>query len=104
MLGGRLETGRTRVSQQAGMLQLTRRRADQLFDDMRRQTFVETDRLFALLMALQWVFGVVLALVAAPRAWTGSPSPHDYLWTAILMGGAISALPIALAVARPGRA
>lgn len=70
------------MSQQAGMIQLTRRRADQIFDEMRRQIFVETDRLFGLLMAVQWALAVILAWVASPRAWAGSTNGiHVHLWT-----------------------
>jgi hypothetical protein len=62
-----------------------------------------TDRLFAWLMAGQWVFGIVVALLVSPYAWEGKVrTVHVHVWAAILLGGAISALPIALAVLRPG--
>jgi two-component system, sensor histidine kinase and response regulator len=86
------------------MLSLTRRRTEEIFNGLRRQIFVETDRLFAILMALQWIFGIVIAYMVSPRAWAGSTSGiHIHVWAAIFLGGAISSFPIALAIIRPGQ-
>src|SRR6185295_3779479 len=64
-----------------------------------------TDHMFAVLMTLQWVAGIVAAYVISPRAWIGSTSQtHVHVWAALFLGGAISSLPIFLAVTRPGRA
>ena len=88
----------------SGLLSLTRRRTEEIFDGLRRKSFVDTDRLFAILMAVQWVFGIVVAYVVSPRAWAGSTSGiHIHVWAAIFLGGAISSFPIALALARPGQ-
>jgi two-component system sensor histidine kinase/response regulator len=92
------------VNHESGMLELTRRRTEEIFAGLQRQIFVETDRLFAILMALQWVFGIVIAYVVSPRAWAGSTSGiHIHVWAAIFLGGAISSFPIMLALTRPGR-
>src|SRR5271155_735382 len=62
-----------------------------------------TDRMFALLMAIQWVFGIVAALVISPRTWAGAASQiHPHVWTAIFLGGVIAAPPILLALYKPG--
>jgi signal transduction histidine kinase len=64
-----------------------------------------TDRMFAKLMALQWVAGVAFALWVSPLAWAGSDSrTHVHVYAAVFLGGAISALPIALALLHPGAA
>src|SRR6185295_16976183 len=64
-----------------------------------------TDHMFAVLMTVQWLFGIVAAYVISPRAWIGSTSQtHIHVWAAVFLGGAISSLPIFLAVTRPGRA
>ena len=56
-----------------------------------------TDRLFAVLLLLQWIAGITLALVYSPRIWTGSVSEtHPHLWAAIMLGGMISVFPICL--------
>src|SRR5262249_25435610 len=55
-------------------------------------------------MALQWVAGVGAAFWLSPYAWAGSTSSvHLHVWAALLLGGAISSLPIALALMQPGR-
>jgi PAS domain S-box-containing protein len=65
----------------------------------------DTDRMFAVLMAVQWVAGVAAAIWVSPRAWVGSVSEiNANVWAAIFLGGAISIFPIALAVRNPGAA
>lgn len=79
------------------------RRAEERFQAHRNQIFCATDRIFAWLMAGQWVFGILVALTFSPYAWAGKThSVHTHVWIAILLGGALSSLPIALALLRPG--
>jgi two-component system sensor histidine kinase/response regulator len=83
---------------------LTRRRTEEIYNGLRQQTFRQTDHLFAVLMSLQWVFGVAAAIWISPRTWAGTTSQiHVHVWAAIFLGGAISGFPIALAILRPGR-
>ena len=64
-----------------------------------------TDRLFAVLLLLQWIAGIVLALVYSPRTWTGAASEiHPHLWAAVILGGMISVFPVCLVLLRPGAA
>jgi hypothetical protein len=78
-------------------------RADARFRSHRQEIFRATDRLFAFLMAGQWVFAIAVAVVFSPYAWEGKvKTVHAHVWTAILLGGALSSLPIALALLRPG--
>ena len=80
-------------------------RAAELFERDRTAIFRATDRWFAVLMAFQWVAGVAAALWISPRTWTGATSEvHVHVWAAVFLGGAISFVPISLALARPGRA
>jgi diguanylate cyclase (GGDEF)-like protein len=80
-----------------------RPRAESLFDEHRRAIFKRTDRMFAALMAIQWVAGVAAALWLSPKTWAGPDSQtHVHVWAAVFLGGAISLFPIALAVVRPG--
>jgi PAS domain S-box-containing protein len=80
-------------------------RAKELFTIDRQANFERVDRIFIGLMLLQWVFGIVLALLASPYSYSGDTrSIHPHLYMAIFLGAAISALPIALAILRPGRA
>lgn len=77
--------------------------ADQLYAEHQRQVYVQTDRMFAVLMSVQWLAGIVAALVISPRTWIGQTSEvHMHVWAAILLGGVISVVPIAMAVFKPG--
>src|SRR5436305_50898 len=57
-----------------------------------------TDRMFAWLMAFQWLGGIIAALWISPRTWEGTIShTHVHVWAAVFLGGVISAFPIFLA-------
>src|SRR5688572_2909942 len=79
-------------------------RAEQLFEDHRDRVYRRTDRVFAVLMVAQWVFAIVLALVVSPVAWAGRiESVHVHVYAAVFLGGAITSLPLALTLLKPGR-
>jgi len=64
---------------------------------------VRTDRMFAALMMLQWLGGIAMVLLVSPRTWIGAQSElHPHVLMAVLGGGVLAALPIVLAVFRPG--
>jgi len=79
------------------------RRAGDLFAQSQHDIHTRTDRLFAGLMAIQWVSGIVFALWVSPLAWSGTTIrvPSD-VWAAIFVGGAICLLPALLGLFRPG--
>jgi PAS domain S-box-containing protein len=78
-------------------------RAEELFQQHRRQIFRQTDQLFARLMLFQWLACIVIALVVSPRTWDGGSSQiHIHVWSAILIGGAISLFPVWMARVWPG--
>ncbi|PYR44702.1 MAG: hypothetical protein DMF89_27150 [Acidobacteria bacterium] len=86
------------------ILRRTQSRTEEIFAGLQQHVFAQTDRLFAVLMAAQWVFGVGVAYWVSPRTWAGTGSQvHVHVWAAIFLGGAISAFPIALALMWPGR-
>ncbi|MBI3410178.1 MAG: PAS domain-containing protein [Planctomycetes bacterium] len=79
-------------------------RAAELFEDHQRSIFKRTDRMFAGLLAFQWLAGVIAAAWISPLTWEGaSSSTHIHVLAALYLGGAITALPVALALLRPGR-
>jgi two-component system sensor histidine kinase/response regulator len=79
--------------------------ATALFRAHQQQIYERTDRLFAQLMAAQWVAAIVFALWVSPLAWNGADSrTHIHVWAAVFLGGAISILPAVLALKRPGAA
>ena len=82
----------------------TSRRIAEIFDDHKQLVYKRTDRMFAGLMTLQWIAGVAAALWLSPKTWVGTESQtHPHVWAALFLGGAISLLPIVLALTRPGR-
>ncbi len=82
----------------------TRRRADELFTLHQRQIYVQTDRMFAALMVVQWLASIAAAVLISPRTWIGTRSEvHPHIWAAVLLGGVITSLPVLLAAFQPGR-
>src|SRR3984957_9148016 len=70
-----------------------------------QQVWQRTDRMFAGLMALQWLAGIGVALWITPLVWIGATSSlHLHVLAAIFLGGAIAAFPILLVFLRPGQA
>jgi signal transduction histidine kinase len=56
-------------------------------------------------MGAQWLAGIAFALLVAPRTWSGAESRiHVHVWAAVILGGAVSLFPAALALRRPGEA
>ncbi|MGC2239079.1 MAG: EAL domain-containing protein [Pyrinomonadaceae bacterium] len=79
--------------------------AEQIYADHQQQIYRQTDRMFAVLMIIQWLAGVVAAFVITPRTWIGQTSNiHIHVWAAVFLGGIISFFPIVLAFLRPGHA
>src|SRR3989338_9137801 len=82
-------------------MQMTK--TETLFQNMQQAIFVRTDRMFAVLMVAQWIFGLGCAFIISPRTWAGSISQtHIHVWMALFLGGIITALPVFLAWSRPG--
>ena len=83
--------------------ELTLRRTQETFEELRQRTFIQIDRMFAALMAVQWLAGVAAAYWISPLTWSGASSePSIHIWAAVVLGGLISAVPIAMALLRPG--
>lgn len=95
----------TDVAGQADAVERIVQRAEARFQASRDSLYRSTDRLFAWLMAGQWLFGIGVALFFSPYAWEGKVrTVHAHVWAAVFLGDLIAAFPIALAVLRPGRA
>jgi two-component system, NtrC family, sensor histidine kinase HydH len=77
-------------------------RAQVLFDEHCKQARRRANALFLWLMIGQWLFSIVLALVFSPYAWAGRSSViHVHVYAAIILGGLISAFPLALIRLKP---
>jgi two-component system, sensor histidine kinase and response regulator len=80
-------------------------RADQIFRAHQLRVYQKTDRVFAQLMTVQWLAGILFAVLISPRAWSGSTSQvHVHVWAAIFLGGGITVLPVLMALLRSGDA
>ena len=62
-----------------------------------------TDRIMCGLMVLQWLFGIIAALVISPQTWIGTYSQTNiHVYAAVFLGGALTGLPIYMARYFPG--
>ena len=78
-------------------------RTAELLGEQLSLTHKRTDRMFAWLMVIQWLAGIVAAIWISPKAWDGEYShTHIHVWAALFLGGAISCFPVFLAVRWPG--
>ncbi len=78
-------------------------RALELFLRMRMDTFRRTDHLFAGLLVIEWLGAIAFTMLVSPLTWAGGESQtHFHVWTALVLGGSIISLPLAMALARPG--
>ncbi len=85
--------------------QTTKQRAQSLFQEQQQSVYRQTDRLFAGLLIFQWFACILIALVLSPRTWAGHYSDvHIHVWTALLLGGAITIWPVVLVITKPGEA
>lgn len=62
------------------------------------------DRMFAGLLVLQYLAGIIAAFVVSPFAWAGKERVvHMHVWVAVLGGAGIALLPVLMAIFKPGR-
>lgn len=79
-------------------------RAESLYQEQVTARHVRADRLFAVLMVVQWLFAILLAVLISPFAWDGEVRAfHPHLYAAVFLGGAIAVAPFLLSVYRPGQ-
>lgn len=62
-LAVRVDTGTDYTSD---VVRVTRHRTAEIFAELQQRIFRDTDRLFAVLMTAQWVFGIVVAYWVLP--------------------------------------
>jgi PAS domain S-box-containing protein len=80
-------------------------RALDLFDQQWSANARRTDRMFAVLMILQWIAAIVVSLVMSPRTWAGTHSQiHPHVLLSVCFGGVLAAMPVYLAWQAPGQA
>ncbi len=78
-------------------------RAESLYCEQRGRMDRWMDRSMAVLFLVQWLVEIVLAIWISPRTWSGLESAiHPHVWTAVVLGGLVISLPLALIRFRPG--
>jgi hypothetical protein len=78
-------------------------RAETIRDEQLLVRRIRIDRMFAVLLVVQYLAGIIGALVVSPYAWQGKERVlHMHVWVAILGGAGIIILPILMAIFRPG--
>jgi signal transduction histidine kinase len=79
------------------------RRSGELFAAYQHDIHRRTDRMFAGLMAFQWVLGIAFALLVSPLTWEGDVSrTNPHVFSAVVLGGVISLFPALLGWFYPG--
>jgi signal transduction histidine kinase len=77
--------------------------AEAIFAASEHKSRAEIDRLFAVLMLLQWIAAIAIAFVVSPQTWIGDQARvHVHIWAAVLLGGVLSGLPIVFSRLMPG--
>jgi two-component system, sensor histidine kinase and response regulator len=80
-------------------------RAAELFRAHEQIIYRRADSFFGRLMVVQWLAGILFALVISPRTWIGQVSEvHPHIFAAIFFGGLVPALPVFFIITRPGEA
>ncbi|HEY1170542.1 MAG TPA: response regulator [Verrucomicrobiae bacterium] len=86
------------------LAQAVSQRAGQLFFEHQQSIIKHTDLLFAKLMVCQWFFALLLVFWISPSNWSGENSSiHPHVWAALILGGIVTVLPVALAKFQPGQ-
>jgi two-component system, sensor histidine kinase and response regulator len=79
-------------------------RSHELLAYHQQDIYRRTDSLFATIMVFQYLAGIGIAAWLSPLTWRGQYSAiHLHLWTAILLGGALTSLPLYLAIYHTGK-
>jgi len=77
-------------------------RAKQLLQRQREEVYREADRLFVCVLLAEWAVLLIIALLGAPEIGRADSRGPDLPWIALIFGGAITLVPIALARVRSG--
>jgi PAS domain S-box-containing protein len=79
-------------------------RAKEIYDAEEFYLSLKTDRMFVILMSIQFLAGIAAAIWISPMAWNGTSSyVNPHVWLALFLGAAVNGFPILLTFLRPGQ-
>ena len=79
-------------------------RAQELFADHMHRLHARIDRMFVVLMGVQWAFSAFIVLWLSPFTWNGAQREvHPHVWMAVLLGGLLAVPAIVAGVWFPGQ-
>ena len=79
------------------------RRSAEVYDSQMSTIHCRMDRMFCVVLLLQWLGGITAALLISPTTYAGpAASIHPHVVAAFFLGGAIISLPVAMGLLRPG--
>ena len=95
----------TLPSTQLALDERSSHRAEEILQARLHDNYIRTDRMFAVLMVLQWLAGIGVALWVSPRTWAGTSwETHPHVWAALFLGALTNLFPACLTWLRPGEA
>jgi hypothetical protein len=78
-------------------------RSIELRESRLRERRARVDRMFAVLLVVQYIAGIIGAFTVSPYAWEGKlHAIHMHVWIAVIGGAGVAILPILMAIFRPG--
>ena len=74
-----------------------------LFRQSVQQVFRRTDKFFFILFGIQWIAGLLFAVLISPKAWAGATSSvHFHVYAAVFLGGGCCFVPMYFCWKHPG--
>ncbi len=78
-------------------------RAESILAEQKKSLYCHTDRMFAILLLIEWFAGIVVSLLVSPRTWAGRYSDVNiHVFIAVFLVGFIILPPVLMAFRRPG--
>jgi two-component system, sensor histidine kinase and response regulator len=79
-------------------------RVNALYTEHQLKIYMQTDRLFGLLLVFQWLLCIGLALFVTPKTWIGQTSSvHFHVWIAVILGAVLNLYPLYLIARHSGK-
>lgn len=82
---------------------LKNERSKSFYKKHQKAVYLRADRIFSILMPIQWIAVIIGVIFVSPYTWRGADSSiHPHLWEAIFLGGLVTILPMFFVFKYPG--